>query len=485
MAADEPRTSLSGKALARLSVNEIADEARKSIDQSRDFAVDNKTGKAQPASGCCGKICACWDYIGLTFQTLGGVILGFCIALILRESLGEIDSGGTLVRLIAYPGDLFVSALKLIVVPMIATGMILAIINLGDLSKIKFIGGRALVYYLSTTFFAAAEGLIWVNIFQPGVGAEGEACGVGDSDVPTYTSKPTEDAFLDVGRSMLPSNLIEAFLTTNILGIICFSLMFGFYLNKDEDEAKKKVVLQFFDACNTALMSMVTMIIAFTPLGIMSLVMAEVVKQNNLGCMLSALAAFVGCTVLGLFIHAAVVYPSIYMFMTKKNPLVVFRGIVQPCLTAFATSSSAATLPVTIKASEALGVDQEIARFVLPLGATVNMDGTAVYFPIAVIFLANFQGVYLNFGSQVAIAFVSSFVSIGAAPIPNAGLVYLILIMSAVNVPIAPSISFVLAIDWFLDRCQTCVNVTGDSFGAVMFHELRKKAEANKKPVLN
>jgi Na+/H+-dicarboxylate symporter len=222
-------------------------------------------------------------------------------------------------------------------------------------------------------------------------------------------------------------------------------------------------------------MGIVGMLINFTPIGIMSLVIVEVTKATNLWEILAQLGIFVVTVIVGILGHALIVYPVIYFAVCRESPLPVMKSCINQVLMAFATSSSAATLPVTITAVEAHGVHTEIARFVLPLGATVNMDGTAIYFPIAVIFLANFQGISLNAGEQVAVAFVSAFVSIGAAPIPSAGLVYLILIMSAVSIPVTESVSFVLAIDWFLDRCQTCCNVTGDTFGACMMHNLREK----------
>jgi Na+/H+-dicarboxylate symporter len=178
----------------------------------------------------------------------------------------------------------------------------------------------------------------------------------------------------------------------------------------------------------------------------------------------------------GLLLHVFVVYPTIYFIVTRESPLPIFKTLQSPWMMAFATSSSAATLPVTITAVEARGVHQEISRFMLPLGATVNMDGTAIYFPCAVIFLANFQGLSLNIGEQFAVALVGAFVSIGSAPIPNAGLVYLIMIMTAVDIPVTESISFVLAIDWLMGRMQTMCNISGDTFGACIMHNIREKA---------
>lgn len=430
--------------------------------------MSDEENAPQPRSGLCGL----WDRMGLTIQTLLGVLLGVVLGLMLR-AFTSITPDSDAVAFIYYPGELFLNALKLLVVPMIATGMILAVLNLGDLDKIKYIGSRAVLYYLSTTFIAAAEGLIWVNIIRPGSPDDFSKDNATAIDTSNFAKKKTSDAFLDVGRSMLPDNIVVAFTENNILGIIVFCLLFGYYVSKVPGE-NKQTVLNFFEASNEALMGIINTIIAWTPLGICSLVMKEMLSNADLQRILLLLGMYVVTVLVGILIHALVVYPTIYFLVTRQNPFRVYRGISQAILTAFATSSSAATLPVTTRCVEAMGVEEEISRFVLPLGATVNMDGTAIYFPIAVIFLANCQNIALTFGQQLSIAFVSSFVSIGAAPIPNAGLVYLILIMRAVDIPIE-GISFVLAIDWFVDRVQTAANITGDSFGSMMFQYLRSK----------
>jgi Na+/H+-dicarboxylate symporter len=374
---------------------------------------------------------------------------------------------------LGYPGKLFVAGLKMVVVPMIAAGMILSVIRLGDLKKIKYLGKRCLAYYLMTTFIAAMEGLVWVNIFQPG---KGGAASTNGSCAYSVAKKRTLDTFLDLGYSMIPPNLTEAFLRTNILGIICFSLLFGFYINKIDDRENRLVVLSFFDATNSALMGIVGLLIAFTPFGVASLVVSEVTKATNLLDVLAQLGMYVLAVACGIFVHIFFVYPTIYFIVTRESPLPIFKTLQSPWMMAFATSSSAATLPVTITAVEARGVHQEISRFMLPLGATVNMDGTAIYFPCAVIFLANFQGLNLSGGEQVAVALVGAFVSIGSAPIPNAGLVYLIMIMTAIDIPVTESISFVLAIDWLMGRMQTMCNISGDVFGSCILHNLREKA---------
>jgi Na+/H+-dicarboxylate symporter len=289
--------------------------------------------------------------------------------------------------------------------------------------------------------------------------------------------KETIDVFLDIGRSLVPDNVAGALVDTNILGIIVFFLCFGFAVNhQNSDESRR--VLSFFSVCNDAMMYLVTGVIVLTPLGVSSLVASEVSKQEQLWSLIEEMGMLILATAIGILFQILVVYPSYYAFFTKKNPYKYLKNVVPAITTAFACSSSAATLPVTLRcAEEGNLVSTEITRFVLPLGATVNMDGTAIYYPIAVIFCANIQGIFLSFGEQVTVAIVSAFVSIGAAPIPSAGLVYLILIMSAVSVPITDAISFVMAVDWLLDRFQTCCNITGDSFGAGVLDQKRMENE--------
>lgn len=450
--------------------------------------------------------------------------MGFLLGIVIREA----DPSTTTVQLLGFIGELFVNALKMVVVPLIATGMIMAVVKLGDISKIKTIGTRALSYYLLTTFLAAVEGLVWVNLFNPGVNVssgtgdqtvigEGADCvraseefcvtldglarsmknaslagavvgaaevvpGACQSMVPEICSvmekKTTLDAFLDIGRNMLPSNLVVAYQETNIIGIIVFCLVFGYYLAK---QPNSQPAMDMIGACNTALMDMVNLIIVFTPVGVGSLVCGEVVKQPNLWEDFGQLGLFIATVVVGELVHALLVYPAIYGVVTRTNPYKVLSTLSGPMCTAFATSSSAATLPVTIQTVEDHGVHEDISRFMLPLGATINMDGTAIYFPIAVIFIANWTGQGpMDFATQASIAFVSAFVSIGAAPIPSAGLVYLLLIMQSAGVAVTGKVSLVLAVDWFLDRLQTMCNVTGDSMGAHLLEFLRRRDERNK-----
>lgn len=425
----------------------------------------------------------------LTMKTIYGVILGFGIG----AGIANYQIDPTIIAILGYPGELFVNSLKMVVIPMIICDMILAIIKLGDIRKIKLIGKRALTYYLSTTFFACIEGLIWVTIFQPGASqgkkiAENitsvnslfnEACQIivpGTNNhvkcYPKPTSKRPEDAFLDLGRTLVPPNIMVAFSDFNILGLMFFVVLYAFYVAKEE---KGGLVKDFFEVSSNAFKSIVMKIIWFTPLGIFSLIIKTVLKEENLWEELESLGSFVGVTILGILVHMFIFYPTAYYLTTRKNPYKLLPKMTAPMMTALATSSSAATLPVTIKTAERNGVHRDISRFMLPLGATINMDGTALNYPISVIYLANLMNIHLTAGNMIAVSITSAMISIGAAPIPSAGLVYLILIMETVGLPIRGSISFVLSVDWLLDRMQTICNVTGDGIGASILEHYRSK----------
>lgn len=440
--------------------------AEVSVSQQQDEWAENPEEFQEDESSSEFSGLAGWINDNLTPVTLLFALLGFGLGAGVQSASPSKD----VIDIVNYPGELFIRALKMIVIPLIAFNMILAVNKLGDIGQTKVIGKRALAYYLTTTLFAATEGLIFFNIFNPGSGLTREA----DGSAPDVTPKGVVEAILDVGRSMIPDNLITAYIETNILGIIIFSLMFGISLSL---EKRARVVTDWVDIANFALMRIIRVTILFTPIGILSLVAGALIAQDDIWGLLADLGIFIVACMCGWLTHGLLVYPGMYFFFVRQNPFTHYRGIVQAQMTAFATSSSAATMPVTIECTEKMGVKENITRFMLPLGATINMDGTAIYFPIAVLFLANVLQVEVDFPKQIIIAIMASFVSIGAAPIPSAGLVYLVLILDSVDIPAGPEISFVLAIDWFLDRCQTMLNVTGDSVGARIMHEIAIKDE--------
>lgn len=404
----------------------------------------------------------------LALQTVIACLLGFAIGLAVQTAEPHED----VTEIIGYPGELFIRVLKLIVLPLIAVSMAMTPSKLGDMTKMSAIGKRVLAYYLCTTFLAAAEGLIWVNIFRPGSSQSGFEGGCGltvDTDEYEETSGDNDvlSSILGIGRGALDANLMDAFVSTNILGVITFFTWFGLVLARFKDTPNGKITLGMLDTANDVFMVMIHQVIRITPIGVFSLILGEVSQLSDTMCMMRAIGLFMGTAITAFLFHILVVYPTLFWATTRKNAFTdVYKGIAQAYTTALSTSSSAATLPVTLRNNiENNKVDPGTANFVLPLGATVNMDGTAIGFPIAAIFLANMTGFHLTAGNQIVIAIVASFVSIGAAPIPSAGLVYLIVILESVGIQPTGVVSFILAVDWLIDRFETSVNICGDSIG--------------------
>jgi len=455
-----------------------------------------------PPIQCSCKCCLdTFIHPGFTMIIIYSVSVGFGVGVLMSQyTIPKIVN-----QLISYPGQLWVSALQMVVIPLIACGMIHAVIDLGDIAKIKNIGKRALLYYVSTTFLSVIEGFIWVYIFEPGkinsdkAGSEVDSAAEQDAQCAVslpemyningtvqkaecygiLPSKSTIDSILDIGLTMLPKNIFVAASEPNILGLIVFACLFGYFCAK---EPKCAVLLDFFEVANNALMNIVIIIIWFTPPCVCSLIINAFLGITDLTGTLHQIALLVAATLTGIFFHMCFVYPLIYFICTRRNPYKILVKMVNPMLVAFSTSSSAATLPVTMKTAENVGAHKEIARFMLPLGATINMDGTGIYFPIAINFIANLDQTPLDFGKRIMVSLVSAFVSAGAAPIPSAGLVYIILILNSVNLKQTSTMVLVFTVDWLLDRAQTACNVTGDGFGAQILEHFRKQDIKNSSP---
>lgn len=250
----------------------------------------------------------------------------------------------------------------------------------------------------------------------------------------------------------------------NVLGIIAFFTAFGMMLSQMGEEAQ--LMINFFTILNEIIMRMVVMVMWYSPVGIMFLVAGKILSLDDPGAVGERLGMYIVTVLLGLFIHAIITLPLIYFFFTRKNPFLLFKGILQAFVTALGTGSSSATLPVTFRClEENLRIDRRVTRFILPIGATINMDGTALYEAVAPIFIAQMNGIDLSFGQIIVVSLTATCASIGAASIPSAGLVTMLMVLTAVNLP-TEDISLILAVDWFLDRIRTAINVLGDSYGA-------------------
>nr|CAI5869470.1 unnamed protein product [Callosobruchus analis] len=406
---------------------------------------------------------------------------------------------------IRYLGDIFLQMLKGLILPLIVSSLISAITNL-DLSLSGRVAARAIGYYLTTTSLAVILGIILVVTIKPGVGQTSN-----DGDNSKVQDALIVDSVLDLGRSLFPPNLVDACIFqyrtrlipnssetdkyklgiemekmdgTNILGLLIASVAIGVAILHLKQEAE--AVADFFKALMAIMMKITTWVVWLSPFGVMFLVAHEVIKMKDLDTLVKSLGKYFGTVILGLAIHGFLVLPTLYFLFTRKNPYTFIGQMSEAITTAFGTASSSATLPVTIRCLENnVGVDKRITRFALPIGSVINLDGTALYEAVAAVFIAQMRGVDLNAGKLIVISITSTAAAIGAAGIPQAGAVTMIMILNTLGLP-ASDMSLIIGIDWLLDRCRTAINVMGDSFGAaVVAHrsqkELTRSAKARRK----
>jgi len=369
---------------------------------------------------------------------------------------------------IKFLGTMFLNALKMVVVPLVVASIIVGVTSLGDMRKLGRTTGKTLAYYMTTTGFSVLVGIILVNLIRPGDGVPPIGAAV-----PEFIAMKGQASIVDVIVGLVPDNIFGAAATGKILPLIVFSLLFGGVLTVVGD--KGKPVIAFFEGINAAIMKIVLLIIYFAPVGILALIGGIVAKnRESVDELAAALGLYALTVIIGLLIHAVITLPTILRFFARRKPFAYFVNMGQALTTAFTTASSSATLPITMECVEEKNkVDERAASFVLPLGATINMDGTALYEAVAALFIAQIYGIDLSIGAQVIIFFTATLASVGAAAIPEAGLVMMSLVLTAVGLPLE-GIGIILAIDWFLDRCRTTVNVWGDSIGAAVIGETKE-----------
>ncbi|WP_456433277.1 dicarboxylate/amino acid:cation symporter [Thermosulfuriphilus sp.] len=383
-------------------------------------------------------------------QTLLAIFLG----LILGHWLPEV---ATSIKLV---GDLFLRLLKMIIAPLIFASVFISLSGLGSIRKIKEIGGKTTVYYLATTSLSVATGLILVNIARPG----GEIKFNGAGEV-AFQSFGLRDLILGI----VPANPVKSLAEGEVLPIIFFALILGL-ATLSLEKSKRENLFSFFEALNDALIALIRGIIRLTPLGVMAIV-ANIVAEKGLAPIFH-LWEYALTVAAGLCIHAGLTLALLLAFLGKTNPWQYFLSVREALLVAFSTASSSATLPISLEvAEEKAGVPKKVAGFVLPLGATINMDGTALYEAIAAMFIANAYQIDLSFSQQVIIFLTATLASIGAAGIPSAGLVTMTMVLQAVGLPLE-GIGLILAVDRFLDMLRTAINVWGDLIGARIISRL-------------
>ncbi|XP_048109546.1 excitatory amino acid transporter 5 [Alosa alosa] len=464
------------------------------------------------------------DYLrrnGLLTLSVMAVITGCVLGFMLR---GQAVSSQAKIYF-SFPGELLMRMLKMLILPLITSSLMSGLSSMESKACCRM-GVLTVTYYLWTTFIAVVVGIILVIIIKPGSGTEMESHRLGGGPVMT-----SADALLDLVRNMIPSNLIEATFqqyktdlipvpkttvkTTvqpnfvyivpdesnpkgqsvlleltpppdilykpkpgssqqmNVLGIVIFSATMGLLLGKMGERGLPLVnVCQCINEC---VMKIINAAVWYFPFGIIFLVAGKILDMNDPSSLGKKLGWY-GITVLaGLFVHGLILLPFFFFILTWKNPFTYIRGLLQALVIALATSSSSATLPITMKCLlENCGVDRQIARFVLPVGATINMDGTALYEAVAAIFIAQVNDYELDFGQLVTISITATAASIGAAGIPQAGLVTMVIVLTSVGLP-PDDITLIVAIDWILDRFRTMINVLGDALAAGIIGHLCRK----------
>uniref|UniRef100_A0A2R9C173 Amino acid transporter n=1 Tax=Pan paniscus TaxID=9597 RepID=A0A2R9C173_PANPA len=414
-----------------------------------------------------------------------------------RWDWGVSGAGGALAlgpeRLSAFvfPGELLLRLLRMIILPLVVCSLIGGAASL-DPGALGRLGAWALLFFLVTTLLASALGVGLALALQPGAASAAINASVGAAgSAENAPSKEVLDSFLDLARSDPYSTTYEERNITgtrvkvpvgqevegmNILGLVVFAIIFGVALRKLGPEGE--LLIRFFNSFNEATMVLVSWIMWYAPVGIMFLVAGKIVEMEDVGLLFARLGKYILCCLLGHAIHGLLVLPLIYFLFTRKNPYRFLWGIVTPLATAFGTSSSSATLPLMMKCvEENNGVAKHISRFILPIGATVNMDGAALFQCVAAVFIAQLSQQSLDFVKIITILVTATASSVGAAGIPAGGVLTLAIILEAVNLPV-DHISLILAVDWLVDRSCTVLNVEGDALGAGLLQNYVDRTES-------
>ncbi|NOY47411.1 MAG: dicarboxylate/amino acid:cation symporter [Chlorobi bacterium] len=408
------------------------------------------------------------------------ILIGMVFGLIFGFIMLQIDGGKEFSSDWIKPwGTIFVKLLKLIAIPLILASLIKGISDLKDISKFKTIGIRTIITYVITTIIAISIGLLLVNILQPGDGVSEQTISKltntysGSSSVQSKiveATKQVESGPLQFLEDMVPDNAFKAMSDNRLmLQVIFFAIFLGISMLL-VGEKRAKPLKDFFDSLNDVVLKMVDLIMLSAPYAVFAL-LASVVVSSDDPDILVALAQYAGVVVLGLILMI-IFYSIIVATFTKKNPFWFLKEISPAQLLAFSTSSSAATLPVTMeRVEEHIGVDKEVSSFVLPVGATINMDGTSLYQAVAAVFIFQALGLDLSFGDQITIVLTALLASIGSAAVPGAGMVMLVIVLESVGLPpelLPIGLALIFAVDRPLDMCRTVVNVTGDAMVAML-----------------
>jgi Na+/H+-dicarboxylate symporter len=403
------------------------------------------------------------------------------IALVLAVLAGYLSGtegkllGIELYAVYVFIGALFMNALKMIIVPLIISSIITGVSGVGGSQGLGRLGGKTVTFYMISSLLAILTGLILVNMLNPGIinweparqvlGLSEEAADEAVEKVQGRSASDLTDVFL----SMVPPNIVLAAAEGQMLGLIFFSLLFGFFMTRI-DKQSGDLLNRFWQGVADVMMGITDLIMKFAPLGVFGLVAKTIagIGPEQFDDLAVSLGTFTLTVLLALFLHAVLTLPLLLVIVARVNPLAHFKAMMPALLTAFSTASSSATLPLTMECvRDNAGVSNRTSSFVLPLGATVNMDGTALYECVAAMFIAQAYGLELSFATQFTIVVVALLTSIGVAGIPAASLVAITIILTSIGLPVE-AIGLILAVDRILDMFRTSVNVFSDSCGAVL-----------------
>ena len=367
-------------------------------------------------------------------------------------------------------GTIFLNLIKWVVCPLVFFSIMAGVVSMKDIKKVGMIGGRTVIYYLCTTAFAVAIGLLFANLFK------GIFPVLSTTDL-TYEPAATTVNFMDTLVAIFPSNFLKPFVDANMLQIIVASLIIGFALILIADKYDD-MDFNAVNAANDIFMKAMEMILKLSPIGVFCL-LCPVVAENG-PAVLGSLAKVLLVAYICYIVHAVCVYSASVKVLGGLSPIAFFKGMMPAIMMAFSSASSVGTLPLNMECSQKLGADKDVASFVLPLGATINMDGTAIYQGVCSVFIASCFGINLTFPQMLTIVLTATLASIGTAGVPGAGMIMLAMVLQSVGLPVE-GIALVAGVDRIFDMGRTTVNITGDASCAIIVSNMQRKAEARKK----
>ena len=400
----------------------------------------------------------------LAVRVINAIVNGHAQHEVTFQNVLSIEKPSTIATTIKPVGTLFVRLLTFIAIPLVLASLTVGAASLKDIKKIGRIGGKTLLYYCMTIVFAITIGLLSVNLVKPGARLSPDARERLSTEYQEEISKKIQEKesvnLIDTIINIVPTNPIRALANGDMLAIVFFAITLGITLTM-VSEARAAPVISFFSGLSDAMIALVELVMKLAPYGVFALI-AAVVADFGFD-ILQTLAWYAGTVVVALLVHQFFVLGSIVRLFSRISPFKFFKAMQDPMLIAFTTSSSAATLPVNMETCEKkLGVPKEITSFVLPLGATINMDGTALYQAVAAMFIAQVYGIDVGISGQLTILLTSLLASIGTAPVPGVGIIMLVIVLRSVGIP-EEGVALILGIDRFLDMCRTVPNITGDA----------------------